>query len=213
MFTRSKAKLASTLEPATVLESLQISDEGSGNAISHGGPKSTQNSVSLSHTCSTQHAQVVSEYLGFDHGPQTSDSPINEVPTMDTDQVAKLLSDHTKELAVHWDAQLATLTSALKLSTQTPSFPASSSVPLPKFSGDGSEDVNEFLANFERTARFYKLSEDRKTETFPLSLTGNANVWFNTTPGLSAKDLTPRTSIKNAISLRLGRVAFATKVK
>ena len=82
---------------------------------------------------------------------------------METDQVAKLLSDHTKELEVHWDAQLATLTSALKLSTQTPSFPASSSVPLPKFSGDGSEDVNEFLANFERTARFYKLSEDRKT--------------------------------------------------
>ena len=73
MFTLSKAKLASTLEPVEVLESLQISDEGSGNAISHGGPKSTQNSVSLSHTCSTQHDQVVSEYLGFDHGPQTSD--------------------------------------------------------------------------------------------------------------------------------------------
>ena len=102
VFTRSKAKLASTLEPAEVLESLQISDEESGNAISHGGPKSTQNSVSFSHTCSTQHAQVVSdtEYLGFDHGPHTSDSPINEVPTRDTDQVAKLLSDHTKELAV-----------------------------------------------------------------------------------------------------------------
>ena len=107
---------------------------------------------------------------------------------MDTEQVAKLLSDHTKELATHWDAQLATLTNALKLSNQTPSFPASNSVPLPKFSGDGSEDVNEFLANFERTARFYKLNKDRKAETFPLSLTGNANVWFNTTPGLSGKN-------------------------
>ena len=62
--------------------------------------------VSLSHTCSTQHAQVVpdKEYLGFDHGPQTSDLPLNEIPTMDTDQVAKLLSDQTKELAVYWDA-------------------------------------------------------------------------------------------------------------
>ena len=190
MFTRSKAKLASTLEPEKVLESLQISDGASGNAISHGGPESTQNSVSLSHTCSTQNAQVVSdkEYLGSDHGPQTLDSPLNKVPTMDTEQVAKLLSDHTKELATHWDAQLATLTNALKLSNQTPSFPASNSVPLPKFSGDGSEDVNEFLANFERTARFYELNEDRKAETFPLSLTGNANVWFNTTPGLSGKN-------------------------
>ena len=95
---------------------------------------------------------------------------------MDTEQVAKLLSDHTKELATHWAAQLATLTNALKVSNQTPSFPASNSFHLPKLSGDGSEDVIEFLANFERTARFYKLSEDRKTETFPLSLTGNANV-------------------------------------
>ena len=70
---------------------------------------------------------------------------------------------------------------------QTPSFPASSSVPLPKFSGDGSEDVNEFLANFERKARFYKLSEDEKMGTFPLSLMGNVNVWLNNTPALSAK--------------------------
>ena len=67
-----------------------------------------------------QHTQVVSdkEYLGSDHGLQTSDLPLNEVQTMDTDQVTKLLSDHTKELAIHWDAQLATLTSALKLSPQ-----------------------------------------------------------------------------------------------
>jgi len=67
---------------------------------------------------------------------------------------------------------------------QTPSFPAGSSVPLPKFSGDGSKDINEFLANFERRASYYKLSEDQKRETFLLSLTGNGNVWFNTTPSL-----------------------------
>ena len=191
MFARSKAKLAPTLEPADVLESLQISGGVSGNAISHGRPESTQNSISFSHTCSTQTAQVVSdkECLGSDHGPQTSDLPLNKVPTMDTEQVAKLLSDHTKELATHWDAQLATLTNALKLSKQTPSFPAGTSVPLPKFSGDGSEDVNEFLANFGRTARFYNLNEDRKAETFPFSLTGNANVWLNTTLGLTGKIL------------------------
>ena len=45
MFTQSKANLASTLEPAKVLQSLQISDRGSGNAISHGGPESTPNSI------------------------------------------------------------------------------------------------------------------------------------------------------------------------
>ena len=69
--------------------------------------------------CLMQYAQVVSdkEYLGSDHGLQTSDLPLNEVPTMDIDQVTKLLSDLTKELAIHWDAQLATLTSALKLLT------------------------------------------------------------------------------------------------
>ena len=57
-----------------------------------------------------ENAEVVSgkENLGFDHGPQTSDVPLNVLPTMDTEQVAnlKLLSDHTKELATHWDAQV-----------------------------------------------------------------------------------------------------------
>ena len=61
-------------------------------------------------------------------------------------------------------------------------------MPLPKFSGDGNEDVNEFLANFSRTARFYKFSEERKAEILPLYLTGNASIWYNTTPGLVGKN-------------------------
>lgn len=69
---------------------------------------------------------------------------------MDIDQVAKSHSDHTKQLVTHWDAQLATLMNAFKLSSQTPSFPASNRIPLQKFSGDGSKDANEFLAIFER---------------------------------------------------------------
>ena len=43
MFTQSKAKLSSTLESAKVLHSLKVSDGASENAISHGGPESTQN--------------------------------------------------------------------------------------------------------------------------------------------------------------------------
>ena len=163
MFTRSKAKLASMLEPAKVLHSLQISDGSCGHVISHRGPESTQNSISLSHRCSMQNAQVVSEeYLRFDHRPQTSDLPLNEVPTMDTEQVAKLLSDHTKELATHRYAPLANLTNAPKVLNKTLSFPASNSFPLPKFLGDGSEDVNEFLVNFERTSRFIRLVKTEK---------------------------------------------------
>ena len=60
-------------------------------------------------------------------------------------------------------------------------FSGNNRIPLPKFSGDGSKDANEFLAIFERIARLYKLNKDRKMEIFILSLTGNASVWFNTT--------------------------------
>lgn len=134
-----KAKLASTLEPAKVLESLQNSDS---------------RMESLSHMCLMQYAQVVShkEYLGSDHGLQTSDLPLNEVPTMHTDQVTNLLSDHTKELAIHWNAQLANLTSALKPSHANTVF---SGKLWRSFTEIGCQwipelDVNEFLANFEK---------------------------------------------------------------
>ena len=66
---------------------------------------------------------------------------------MNAKDLTKVLTDHTKDLSSHWDKQLSALTKAVETTRITPTFPSGNSVPLPKFSGDCNEDVNEFLAN------------------------------------------------------------------
>ena len=107
---------------------------------------------------------------------------------MNTEDLTKVLTAHTKDLSTHWAKQLSALTKAVETTCLKPTFPSGNSVPLPKFSSDCNEDVNEFLANFNRTTCFYKFSEDRKAEILPLYLTGNASIWYNTKPGLSGKN-------------------------
>lgn len=107
---------------------------------------------------------------------------------MNAEELIKVLTDHTKDLSTHRDKQLSALTKAVETNHLMPTFPSGSSVPLPKFSGNCDEDVDEFLANFNRMARFYKFSEDCNAEILPLYLTGNASIWYNTTPGLSGKN-------------------------
>ena len=116
-----------------------------------------------------------------------SDLEQHHTLTMNVEDIAKLLSDHSKQLATQWDQQLSALSKVVHDSHLTPKFPSGNGAPIPKFSGTPSEDVTEFLANFSRAARFYQLSEERKSETLPLYLTGNANIWFNTTPGMNGK--------------------------
>ena len=81
---------------------------------------------------------------------------------------------------------MAQLTKTLEKTHLTPSFQANNSI-IPKFSGAESEDVIEFLANFDRATRFYKFSDERKAEVFPLYLTSTASIWYNTTPGLAGR--------------------------
>ena len=102
---------------------------------------------------------------------------------MNVEDLTKVLMDHTKDISSHWDTQLSALTKAVETSRLTPTFPSGNSMPLPKFSDDCNEDINEFLANFNRTAHFYKFSEEQKVDILPLNLTRNASIWYNTTPG------------------------------
>lgn len=60
----------------------------------------------------------------------------------------------------------------LKETHETPEFSTTNSM-IPRFSGADSEDVTEFLVNFNRAARFYKFSKEREAEALPLYLTGN----------------------------------------
>lgn len=105
---------------------------------------------------------------------------------MEVKELAELLTKHNKEQAEQWHTQISALAKNLEKTRSTPTFSTSHSN-MPKFSGSESEDVTEFLANFERAARFYKFSEERKAEALPFYLTSNASIWFNTTPGLAGK--------------------------
>lgn len=80
------------------------------------------------------------------------------------------------------------LATNLKETHEAPEFLTTNSM-IPRFSGADSEDVTEFLVNFKRAVRFYKFFEERKTEALPLYFTGNASIWFNTTPALVHKTL------------------------
>ncbi|KAL9958978.1 hypothetical protein ACROYT_G036058 [Oculina patagonica] len=103
---------------------------------------------------------------------------------MNMDELAKLLTEQNKALTENWAEQISTLCEAFQKSHVTPTFPGNNSVPMPTFSGDADEDVNEFLVNFNRTSAFYNFTPEKKAEALPLFLTGNASIWFNTTPEL-----------------------------
>lgn len=105
---------------------------------------------------------------------------------MDAEKLQKLLLDNIKEQHAQWQQQITALTENLHKAHATPKFSTTHSM-MPKLSGAESEDVTEFLANFNRAAYFYQCTGERKTEAFPLYLTGNASIWFNTTPGLNHK--------------------------
>ncbi|KAL9965744.1 hypothetical protein ACROYT_G029586 [Oculina patagonica] len=103
---------------------------------------------------------------------------------MNMDELAKLLTEQNKALTENWAEQISTLCKAFQKSHVTPTFPGNNGVPMPTFSGDADEDVNEFLVNFNRTSAFYNFTPEKKAEALPLFLTGNASIWFNTTPEL-----------------------------
>ena len=86
---------------------------------------------------------------------------------MDVKELADMLAAHNKEQADQWQAQMLALTKTLDKTDSAPTFSATNSV-MPKFSGSESEDVTEFLANFNIAARFYKFSDERKAEALPL---------------------------------------------
>ena len=126
------------------------------------------------------------ESIIFDLFDQTLELTETPKSQMDVEALQQLLSDNIKEQAAQWQQQITALTENLQKAHATPKFSTTHSM-IPKFSGAESEDVTEFLANFNRAARFYQFTNERKAEALPLYLTGNANIWFNTTPGLNHK--------------------------
>ena len=60
-------------------------------------------------------------------------------------------------------------------------------VKLPTFHGKEKEDVNQFLLKFRQVADFHKWDVGQLTPALPVSLEGQASIWFNSLPA-SKKD-------------------------
>ena len=101
--------------------------------------------------------------------------------TLKLGDAVKLLAEQNQKIA---DVFLQSLNKSQQPVLSTPKY---NSVKLPKFNGASDEDVNEFLINFDRAAKFHKWNDERKAEALPLHLLGNAGIWFNSTPELSDK--------------------------
>ena len=60
-------------------------------------------------------------------------------------------------------------------------------IPMPGFSGDPTENVKEFLRQFQEVATFNNYSNEQKGAILPLLLTGNARAWINSIPELATR--------------------------
>ena len=67
---------------------------------------------------------------------------------LNLEDITKLITEQNELFAKQWRNQMQTLTKALEKLHQTPSFPSVNNIPIPKFSGDASEDVNSFFRQF-----------------------------------------------------------------
>ena len=107
--------------------------------------------------------------------------------TLTLEDITKLLTEQNELFAKQWQNQMQTLTKALEKYHQRVSLPCINNILLPKFSGDASEDVREFLRHLDQEATFYKLTDYQKAEVLPLLLTRNVNVWFSASSHFTGK--------------------------
>ena len=98
----------------------------------------------------------------------------------------RILKEQNDQFTHQWATQGTIFAKVLEKSGQPPKdIPKYKRIKLPKFSGNTDEDINEFVMNYDRAAKFHRWDEERKAEALPLHLLGKANVWFNTTPDIA----------------------------
>jgi len=91
----------------------------------------------------------------FDLSQVNSHLDFSDEITMNLEYLEKLLTRQNREFTENWAEQISTLSKTFQKLHVMPIFPSNNSLPMPKFSGDAHEDVNEFLTNFNCTAAFY----------------------------------------------------------
>lgn len=119
MLTRRKVKLAAAQKRASVKDSTKYCDGTCGKPVSQKSTKPTHNTkiASTAELGEGTHAAAPDPDLDestaehtvglpdlFEENPtQAEAAPVNPLITMNADELAKILSDHTKQLSEHWD--------------------------------------------------------------------------------------------------------------
>ena len=96
------------------------------------------------------------------------------------DQFTQLLNTLGNGLAATQQATIQQLTTLTQTLQQGQSQGSSGySAKPPTFHGDGVQNIDQFLAAFNRHADFFSWSPEKRFRALPLSLVGHANIWFS----------------------------------
>ena len=84
------------------------------------------------------------------------------------EDLTRILAEQNGHLVGELHKQMLALSNTVEGATLSNSTPKYNSIKLPKFSGESDEDVNEFITNYNRAAKFHKWNEERMADAFPL---------------------------------------------
>ncbi|XP_032236843.2 uncharacterized protein LOC116601139 [Nematostella vectensis] len=117
---------------------------------------------------------------------ETPRTPHHQAPDVSPEVLRSLISsfDHLRNAVEYKHLQQQNSLAALETTVEESGdlLGLCAGMKPPTFSGDGIEDVNDFITRFQRMTEFYRWDDERKLRALPLYLTGNASVWFNSHP-------------------------------
>ena len=147
-----------------------------------------------SRTTSSQTQETLSENLA--KTSSQTDLSATAVQKMSAEEIAKALAESTKDLVTQWtkenkdfnrellDYNLSAIDKILK---QKSDLRIHNTLTTPTFGGDPSEDVIQFIEQFDIVAGLQKWTESDKNAMFPLSLRNYALSWYNADSSLKGK--------------------------
>ena len=83
------------------------------------------------------------------------------------EDLKRILAEQNGHLVGELHKQILALSNTVEGATLSNSTPKHNSIKLPTFSGESNEDVNEFITNYNRAAKFHKWNEERMVDAFP----------------------------------------------
>ena len=140
--------------------------------------RGVENTLSKLHSAGSSTETVNSEDLN-----QSSSDPKTSTFKMDNELIAEMVeAEINKRLAERKEKEF--ITSTVEASVQKAH--TLGNIKIPQFSGNAKEDVNDFIAQYERVTKFLDWTADRKAECLPIQLQDEAASWYNSLENASA---------------------------